>query len=179
MKLPEVVSKRSFSRDLKSIKNILLRLGETTKVKDITAGRVDGYRERRLQEMSSRSPGQTIKPATVNREVACLKTMVSRAVRHGLLRENSLLGYKMLTEDNVRMRTLDDERFEKLLDSCPLHVRPIVTVAYYLGMRKSEMVKLTWGEVDLQDGFIRLYGGRTKNKSGRSRFLFTRRLLGC
>ena len=37
--LPEVISKRSFSRDEKSIKNLLQRLNGDIRVKDITAGK--------------------------------------------------------------------------------------------------------------------------------------------
>jgi integrase len=166
--LPEVVAKRSFSRDEKSIKNLLQRLNGDIRVKDITAGKIDGYRERRLREISPRNPGTTIKPATVNRELACLKTMLSKAVRHDLISANPLTGYKMLSENNVRMRALDEIGFVKLLECCPVYLRPIVAVGYYMGMRKSEVVELTWKEVDLQDGFIRLDGSRTKNKTGRS-----------
>lgn len=36
-----------------------------------------------------------------------------------------------------------------------------------MGMRKSEILKLTWDEVDMKRGFIRLGGVRTKNKEGR------------
>src|SRR5208337_4734116 len=94
--LPEVIAKRSFSRDENSIKNLLERLKEDTRIKDVTPGRIDGYRQRRLQEQSPTNPGETIRPATVNREVACLKTMLSKAARHGLIRENPLAGYRML-----------------------------------------------------------------------------------
>ncbi len=166
--LPDVTAKRSFRRDEKSIKNLLRILNETSKIKEITPGRVDAYRQRRLQEKSSRNPDATIMPATVNREVSCLKTMLSKAVRHRLIDTNPLSGYRMLAEDNVRMKTLDESHFQKLVDYCPLHVRPVVIVGYYLGMRKSEVIELTWKEVDLKAGFIRLGGPRTKNKCARS-----------
>jgi integrase len=167
-KLPDVTAKRSFVRDEKSIKNLLRILNESSKIKEITPGRIDAYRQRRLQEKSSRNPDATIMPSTVNREVACLKTMLSKAVRHRLVDTNSLAGDRMLAENNVRMASLDETDFQKLLDFCPVHVRPVVIVGYYLGMRKSEVIELTWKEVDLKTGFIRLGGSRTKNKCARS-----------
>jgi integrase len=167
-KLPEVIAKRSFTRDKKSIKKLLEGLRGDTKIKDITPGKVDAYRQHRLQTTSTRYPGQTIKPATVNREIACLKSMLSKAVRHGLIRENPLLRYRMLEEHNVRMVVLDEASFERLLDACPQHLRPVVAVGFYLGLRKSEVVNLTWNEVDLKDEFIRLDGSRTKNGTARS-----------
>jgi len=167
-KLPEVLAKRSFKRDEKSIKRLTEYFDEHMKIKALTAGRVDGYREARLKSSSSRCPDQNIKPATVNREVACLKTILSRAVRHKIIGENPLARYEMLPEDNVRESDLDEEGFEKLLEPCPVHLRTIVTVAFYMGMRKSEILYLTWSEVDLKTGLIRLAGTRTKNKTARS-----------
>ena len=88
--------------------------------------------------------------------------MISRAIKHGKLDTNPILRVKKLPENNVRERVLDSDGFEALLEACPQHLRPIVLVAYYTGMRKSEIVFLTWEEVDLQNRFIRLKGDRTK-----------------
>ena len=41
-------------------------------------------------------------------------------------------------------------------------------IAYYLPMRQTEILNLTWQEIDLKMGFIRLGGDRTKNKIGRN-----------
>lgn len=109
-----------------------------------------------------------MKPATVNREVACLKAVLNRAVRHGKLLQNPILKVKKLPENNVRMRILTQAEFESLLDCCPSHLKPVVLMAYYTGMRRSEILFLTWDEVDLGKGFIRLPGDRTKTQTGRS-----------
>lgn len=93
--------------------------------------------------------------------------MLNRAVRHGKLNHNPVSGVKKLAENNVRMKTLTQEEFENLLRHCPDHVRPIVLTAFYTGMRKSEVIGLTWGEVDLKAGFIRLPSDRTKPKIAR------------
>ncbi len=181
--LPEVKSKASYERDIDSIQSLKRLLGESTKLREMTAGRIEGYQRKRLEEYrtvylrknagsvlskpKAASP-KTIRPATVNREVACLKTMISRAIKHGKLDTNPILRVKKLPENNVRGRVLGNDDFELLLDACPLHVKPIVLVAYYTGMRKSEIVFLTWDEVDLQNRFIRLKGERTKTGVGRS-----------
>ncbi len=179
--LPEVRAKASFERDVDSIQNLKRILGESTKLRDLTAGRIEGYQRKRLEEYRSvylrhkdrpvtRSVTslKTIRPATVNREVACLKTMISRAIKHGKLDTNPILRVKKLPENNVRERVLDNDHFELLLQACPQHLRPIVLVAYYTGMRRSEILFLTWEEVDLQKGFIRLKGDRTKTGIARS-----------
>jgi integrase len=66
------------------------------------------------------------------------------------------------------MKVLNQEQFSKLLTCCPDYMRPIIILAFYSGMRKSEILFLTWKEVDLAKGFIRLSADRTKTKVARS-----------
>lgn len=168
LSLPEVKAKRSYRRDKDSAVPHLLRLlKEETKINQLTPGMVESYQTQRLSESSPRRLGKNVQPATVNRELSCLKTMLNRAVRHGKLNHNPVSGVKKLAENNVRMKTLTQEEFENLLRHCPDHVRPIVLTAFYTGMRKSEVIGLTWGEVDLETGFIRLPSDRTKPKIAR------------
>ncbi len=89
-------------------------------------------------------------------------------VHHKRLDKNPLATVRRLAENNVRMRILNLEEFERPLQACPQYLRPIVTLAFYTGMRKSEIVGLTWDEVDLRRGFIRLKGERTKTDTPRS-----------
>jgi integrase len=195
MELPEVKAKESYNRDAGSIQQLKRHIGENTRIKDITVGRIESYQRERLAESSrpvrkeveqnddvqagpqkkkqkstykrKRSPKNTT-PATVNREVACLKTILNRAVHHKKLSSNPLQGLKMLLENNVRKRLLTGEELEALLDACAPHVRSIVLTAYITGMRKSEIIFLTWNEVDQKKGFIRLSPERTKTKTGRN-----------
>jgi integrase len=138
-----------------------------TKIKDITPGKVESYQKMRLAEPSPRHIGEDIKPATVNKEVICLKTIFNRAVRHGKLQHNHIERVRKLAENNVRMKVLTGQEFSKLIHFCPPHVQPVVMMAYYMGMRKSEIINLTWQEVDLRKGFIRLSAERTKTDQSR------------
>jgi len=178
--LPEVKAKASYVRDLCSIKNLLRLLGDTTKVKELTSGRVESYRQHRLEEPATRktdekrqpSPAKEkdkkTAPSTVNKEVICLKTILNRAVRHEKIDRNPIRDLKKLSENNVRMRVLSNEEFEKLVEACPEYLKPVVITAFYSGMRKSEIIFLTWDEVDLLKGFVRLRADRTKTKEARA-----------
>lgn len=166
--LPEVKAKASFVRDTCSIKNLIRLLGENIKVKELTLGKVESYRQRRLEESSPRRIGLKTTPSTVNKEVVCLKTILNRAVRHGLIEQNPINDMKKLIENNVRMRVLSEDEFQRLVLACPEHLKPIVILAFYTGMRKSEIIFLEWNEVDLRTGFIRLTAERTKTKTARS-----------
>ncbi len=166
--LPEVKSKKSYRRDQEMIRHLKRLLGGETRVRNITAGKVESYQRQRLSEASPRRMDQTVKPATVNKEVTCLKTVFNRAVRHGKLDHNPVSQVRKLAEKNVRMRILTQDEFERLLEACPEHLQPVVLTAYYTGMRRSEILFLSWGEVDLESGFIRLEASRTKTDDGRS-----------
>ena len=166
--LPDVKAKRSYSKDVSLIKNLERLLGKTTKIKEITPGRIEVYHSNRLAEPSPRHPGATVRTSTVNKEIACLAAALNRALRHHKLNANPITTIKKLPEDSVRMKVLSQEEFSKLIICCPHYLRPIVILAFYSGMRKSEIVFLTWKEVDLAKGFIRLNADRAKTKVARS-----------
>lgn len=174
LKLPEVKAKHSFIRDEVSIDNLHRLLGKETKLNKITPGLCESYQRIRLQEIDGRvktkreDETRFIRPCTVNKEITCLKTMINRAVHHGKLKDNRIGTVKKLVENNVRMRILTREEFERLLDHCELHLRPVVQMAYHMGPRLSEILLLTWPEVDLKKGFIRLSAERTKTAAARN-----------
>jgi integrase len=168
MSLTEVRAKASYDRDEDSIENLKRLLGENTKIRDLSVGKVESYQRKRLDERSPVHPSSKIRPATVNRELSCLKTIMNRAVRHGKLRENPISDAKKLQENNVRERILTPDEFGRLLNASDDHLKPVILVAYFSGMRKSEILGLTWDEVDLEKGFIRLHAQRTKTRVGRS-----------
>jgi integrase len=165
--LPEVKAKDSYDRDKHFITHLKRLLGEGIRIKDITTGRVESYQKVRLAEPSPVHPGKTITPCEVNKEVTALKVIFNRAVKHGRLKLNPIAQVKRLPENNIRQRILTLDEFTALLDASELHLKPIIRVAYYMGMRKDEIVRLTWSEVDLRKGFIRLPAERTKTDSPR------------
>ncbi len=75
---------------------------------------------------------------------------------------------KRLSENNIRQRVLTLDEYKALLNACEPHLKPIIEMGYWMGMRKDEIVRLTWSEVDLKKGFIRLPAERTKTDSPRN-----------
>jgi integrase len=53
----------------------------------------------------------------------------------------------------------------------PEHLRGFVTFAYKVGWRVSEINMLTWNQVDLDQGIVRLDAGETKNDEARTVYL--------
>jgi integrase len=168
--LPEVQAKRSFGRDKWSLKKLLPFFGERL-LKDIPPAMVEAYRQKRLAEPSGRSPQQMTKPATVNREIALLKTIFNKAIKNGKADCNPPQGVKQLKENNERDRVLTQDEYDNLLTHCPGHLKPIVKLAFHTGMRQGEILNLAWGQLDLREGFIQLRPEDTKTNESRLVYL--------
>ena len=108
------------------------------------------------------------KPATVNRYITTLKHMFTKALDWEMVSEdtiNKVKKVKQLEENNQRLRYLTPEECERLINSCCDYLKAIVLTALHTGMRKTEILKLKWKQVDMKNGFIHL----SETKSGKRR----------
>ena len=92
--------------------------------------------------------------------------MLNKALDHSKIESNLIGWVKPLEENNVRERVLCQEEFESLFVHCTASLKWFMLTGFYLPMRQAEILNLTWKEIDLKMGFIRLGGVRTKNKIG-------------
>jgi integrase len=142
---------QSYRRDQVSIKNLLKDFSGKM-ISKISVYEVEEYKNKRKEE---------VEPATVNREIGCLKHMFNKAVEWNYLAENKLLKVKKFKEPPGRVRYLTDEEIERLLHCCADYLKPIVILALNTGMRKSEILNLKWSNVDLKNRVITI--NKTKN----------------
>ena len=107
---------------------------------------------------------ETVAPATVNRELACLKCMFNKAILWGKTYDNPVRQVKLFKEDNQRKRYLEQDEIPKFIESCSDHLKPIVIVAVFTGMRKSEILNLRWEDIDFKRGIIYLLFTKNNEK---------------
>jgi integrase len=100
--------------------------------------------------------GTLVSTAYVNRELACLKCMFSWAIRWGYVKENPVKALKMERENNERVRFLEKDELEKLIDCSDGAFRPALILAVNTGMRYGEMQYLRWKDVDFKRAIITL-----------------------
>ena len=109
-------------------------------------------------------------PATINRELGCLRHMFNMAITWGKA-QNYSFGFgknkvKFLKEPKGKDRILSEEEEMKLLGGRQTHnksqhLEPIIITALNTGMRKGETLNLKWSNVDFKNGVITVE--KTKN----------------
>ena len=136
------------------------------KAKNITADRVRAYVvwRKRQQTHYGRPPTN----ATINRELSALKRMFTLERPPQADRVRAVPYISKLAENNVRIGFFSHYEYLSLRDALPDYLRPVVAFAYYTGMRKGEILKLEWFQVDLHRGTVRLEAGTTKNNDART-----------
>jgi len=148
-------NKRSWQRDEISLNSLKAFFkGET--LQSIGPEKIERFKAKRKAEVS---------PATVNRELACLKTMFSKAIEWGRTEKNPAAKVKKFRENPGRERILSPEEARSLIECAGPGIRPVLIVALNTGMRRGEILSLKWADVDFGKSFILI----EDSKSGRSR----------
>jgi integrase len=117
---------------------------------------IEKYQTERIQKGN--------KPATINRHIATIKHMFTKACDWGMIDEATRIKVhkvKLLKENNQRSRFLMEEECQNLIACCDQHLKPIVITALNTGMRKGEILNLKWDDIDFNNNFIRIE--QTKN----------------
>ncbi len=87
--------------------------------------------------------------ATVNRLLQVLRAILRRANREWEWVDR-IPAFRLLKEDNRRIRWLTYDEAERLLQEMPPHLQALAEFALATGLRESNVTKLEWSQVDLQ-----------------------------
>ncbi len=148
-------NKRSWRRDELSLRSLgAFFKGET--LQSFGAEKVEAFKAKRRTEVSD---------ATVNRELACLKTMMNKAVEWGKIEANPTARVKKFKESPGRERILTAAEAQRLIEASSPGLRPVLIVALNTGMRRNEILSLKWQSIDFARGFILI----ETSKSGKPR----------
>lgn len=155
-------SLRSIRRVEKSVEH-LNGYFENHSVPNITTSEVNKYIEQRLNEGA--------KNATINRELSALKRALNLGAKETPPKVDRVPYIPMLKENNTRKGFFEHADFIALRDASPDYLKGFITFGYKSGWRVSEISTLTWKQVDLKNGIVRLETGETKNDEGRTIYL--------
>lgn len=157
--IKNIVQKKSWYRDISSLNNLLPAFGNL-KLDKINFNSITRYQKIRLDN--------GLKPATINRELACLRHIFNIAIKQEAFNsDNPVSKVKFLKENNKVERILTYEEEILLLKNSPPHLKPIIITALNTGMRKSEILHLKWKHIDNDKKIIILEASNTKSNRKR------------
>lgn len=125
-----------------------------------------------LEEFQAEGQAEGYADATIDHAIGAIRTMIIKAFNNDIVSGDTLrvfnrVGKLLKKNANARDKVLSVEEFDKLLEALPAHSKPIVATGYYAGMRKNEVLKLTWDKVDMKNREIELLATDTKTKKKR------------
>jgi len=164
--------KRSY-RDYVSITNKLVGFFGDSFLHEINRYRIETYYSSRVDSVGV---------CMVNREIAILKGVFTKAIEWGFLTANPVKGFK-LERERPRLRFLRTWEASLLVDASGRepkapYLRPMVIIDLNTGLRKEELLSLEWEHVDLERDVLKVEdgkGGYTRyvpiNETAKAQFL--------
>ncbi len=109
----------------------------------------------------------------IDHEVGAAKTVINKAFDNDLVSGETVKAFKRARKllkrgSNARDRILTIDEFNNLLQHSSPHIRWVLSTAFYTGMRRGEILSLTWEKVDLEKRIIHLEAGDTKDREPRT-----------
>jgi integrase len=161
-------NKQSYGVERYYIAGTLSSFFGRTRLDEITPLTVERYKLLRLKD--------GLKKSSINREVGLLKSMLSSAVEWKLVERNGATEAKLFRLDeptDTRVLTYDEE--SRLLAACDNaelrlrapHLKTIILIALYTGLRRGEILRLRWSDIDFQNKNLIVRKSKTAAGQGR------------
>lgn len=138
----------------------------------ITPEDVERYRKQRAQLKSERT-GRKLRPATINRELACLKAMFNHFIKLDVLVKNPVSRVKLQAEHNEQMRVLTFEEEQQYLNVASQPLKDVAVLMLETGMRPDEVYRIQVDNVKLAENYI--FNPHGKTKAARRKIPLTQR----
>ncbi len=106
--------------------------------------------------------GKVIMPATVNRELACLKIVFNHYIKQDRLVKNPVSRVKFLQENNEHYVVLPPADEKIYLLACSQPLQDVASLMLDCGCRPDEVCRLRVSDVNLDQGWLAIPDGKTK-----------------
>ena len=120
-------------------------------VQTVLPSDIERYRAQRLK---------VVKPVTVNIELRVLRSLLNRAVEWGYLRQAPLV--RLLKVETISRRFLTLEEGARLIEAATGQMRTFIVLGLNTGLRKGELFRLAWGDIDFERGELTVRKAKSK-----------------
>lgn len=151
--LSETSEKATHEEDRRKLIWLHAYLGDTM-LNEITLDVIDGIRAAKLKEAAK---------STTNRYLALIRSILIRA-RDEWEWIDKAPKVRLFKETASRGRSLTKEQAGKLLDELPEHQRDVVLFALATGLRQSNVLRLEWSQIKLEQRHAWIHGAQSKNR---------------
>ncbi|AFM27824.1 tyrosine-type recombinase/integrase [Desulfomonile tiedjei] len=118
-------------------------------VKELWIHHIKEYQRARQAEHAAHS--------TINKEIAALSKLFQVLIELREIQVNPCRSVKPLTEKNDKRQVyISHADYQRIISALPDWYVPIVQTAYYTGMRRGEILGLTWNRVNLKSRIVYL-----------------------
>ena len=126
-----------------------------------------------LEDYQAKRKAQGQADSYIDQQIAMARAMINKAFNNDIVSGDTIKVFKRVKkllkgDSNARDRVLSSDEFNRLMEALPSHTRAIVATGYYAGMRKGEVIKLTWNKVNLKNRVIKLDAADTKDREKRT-----------
>jgi integrase len=120
-----------------------------------------------LENLQVRLKDDGYSPSYIDQVIDTARYMVTKALDNDLIGGDCLKPFRKIKGvlkrgANSRQRVLTPMEYRRLHDACPAHLRGIISLGFWTGMRLGEILPLTWNQIDLPGRMIRLKAEHTK-----------------
>lgn len=117
-------------------------------IDEITFSSIEKYKSERIKK---------VKASSVNREMDSIKRMFSLAVQEDWIKSNPCKGVNKIPIENKKEMYLTPEQEKALFEQCKkdrAYMKPIIMMALHTGLRKRNILDLTWDCVDFTQNYF-------------------------
>jgi integrase len=111
--------------------------------------------------------GLGVGPVTRNTYRLRLSVLFSFAKRRGFVTENPVADVERAKERETEIAILSVTEVSRLLECASSDMLPFWTIGAFAGLRRAEIERLTWNEVDFDSGVIEVKASKAKTASRR------------
>ena len=169
----EHMAKPNTYRRIETAMKSVVRFFENKKLDQISVQDVEDFKQwrvkqkklapkRKLQKNKKATTNIVIKPATVNKELACLRSMLNYFIKMDVIIKNPVSRVKFLREDNEQTRVVSREEERVYLMACSQPLRDVALIMIETGMRPEEVCRLEKCNVNLEKNYVFVPHGKTK-----------------